>query len=57
VVIASLVFTSLSYRIALYRGEFYVAHAEDIDGRIAADDDAAERIRTQIDRRERLLSS
>ncbi len=36
--------------------DFYAAHPEAIDRRIAADDDAATRARALIDRRERLLS-
>lgn len=37
--------------------EFYVAHPEAIDERITADAVVADRVRAQIDRRERLLSS
>ena len=37
--------------------DFYVAHPDAIDQRIAADAGAAKRVRAQIDRRERLLSS
>ena len=37
--------------------DFYAAFPDEIDERIAADDDAARRVRDLIDRRERLLSS
>jgi hypothetical protein len=35
---------------------FYTAYPDEIDSRIAADDDAARQSRTMIDRRDRLLS-
>lgn len=37
--------------------DFYVAHPEAIDERIAGDEAVAARVRVQIERRERLLSS
>lgn len=37
--------------------DFYAAHPDEIDARIAADEREAERIRVLIDRREELLSS
>lgn len=36
--------------------DFYAAYPEEVDARIAADEDAARRAREMIDRRERLLS-
>jgi hypothetical protein len=37
--------------------DFYAAFPDEIDERVAADDDAARRVRQLIDRREQLLSS
>lgn len=37
--------------------DFYAAFPEEIDARIAADEEAARRVRELVDRRERLLSS
>jgi hypothetical protein len=37
--------------------DFYIAFPNEIDERILADDEAAQRLRLMVDRRERLLSS
>jgi hypothetical protein len=48
--------TGLSEKQVRLAVDFYAAHPAEVDARIEADEAAAERVRRQIDARERLLS-